>query len=67
MYDKPLKAPVLDVLFNEVNVVDAGFGREFADKIVIKYSLLSGVTTSQISSLKLCYLESVLKLHITLA
>ncbi len=67
IHDKPLKAPVLDVLFNEVNIADAGFGREFADKIVIKHPLLSGVTASQISSLKLCYLESVLKLHITLA
>lgn len=65
LHGKPLKAPLLNVLFNGVNIEDIGFVRESSEKIVIKSPLLSGVTLSQISSLKLSYLESVMKLHIT--
>ena len=63
--DKPDKLPVVKVVLNGVDVSDAGFTGATADKIVITHPLLSGVTTSQITSLKLGFIEDVLKLHIS--
>jgi len=63
--DKPVELPAMKVVLNEVDVPDAGFSIDAADKIILKHQLLSGVTTSQISSLKLSFVENVLRLDIT--
>ena len=65
--DKPVELPVMKVVLNGVDASDVGFTGATADKIVIKHLLLSGVTTSQISSLKLSFVDEVLRLHISVA
>ncbi|MDD2364542.1 MAG: hypothetical protein PHN84_00110 [Desulfuromonadaceae bacterium] len=63
--DKPVELPLVRVVLNEVDVAYAVFTGTAADKIVMGSPLLSGVLTSQISSLKLSFIENVLMLHIT--
>ncbi len=63
--EKPVELPIVDVVLNEINIAEAGFTSAVADTIFVKNSFLSGVSASQITSLKLSFIENVLRLHIT--